>query len=325
MITKITRALSIGSLALVFAGANIMTPAFAAVSVGATPLKVVIDAQPGETKSFEIKAINRNDEKMKYKIELKDAKASDELGNASFQDVKADDKSAVPNWITLKEKEVTVEKNDMAPVKFDITIPKDAAPGGHYGMVIFSPADSAAGKGSVGVVGQVGVPLLVKVAGDIKEKATVEGFSLSDNKNQESDGISFQLKVKNDGNVHVLPTGKVFLKANGKPLTKLAKIKNIDGSEEIVDYLPINAGKGYTLPGSSRIYDSVWEMNKQYTDITASYELSYGKEKPQTLTGEQNFSINKSAVIESFSYDANKLLFVAKIKNTGSIQLPLRA
>ena len=78
-------------------------------------------------------------------------------------------------------------------------------------------------------------------------------------------GIDFQIPVKNNGNVHILPVWRIeILDENGLPLKSIGKesIRSPEWAyvwERIVDYLPINDEAGNVLPNSERLYQISWK------------------------------------------------------------------
>ncbi len=78
-------------------------------------------------------------------------------------------------------------------------------------------------------------------------------------------GVDFQIPVKNNGNVHILPVGRIeILDENGIPLKSIGKesIRSLEWAyiwERIVDYLPINDEWWNVLPNSDRLYKISWK------------------------------------------------------------------
>lgn len=76
--------------------------------------------------------------------------------------------------------------------------------------------------------------------------------------------VTLKVPVKNDGNIHVKPTGKVYLyEDDGKQLEKIGKESIVDENgvylwERIVDYLPINDEQWSVLPNTERVYQVNW-------------------------------------------------------------------
>ena len=77
--------------------------------------------------------------------------------------------------------------------------------------------------------------------------------------------IDFQIPVKNNGNVHILPVWRIeILDENGLPLKSIGKesIRSPEWAyiwERIVDYLPINDEWWNVLPNSDRLYGISWK------------------------------------------------------------------
>lgn len=77
--------------------------------------------------------------------------------------------------------------------------------------------------------------------------------------------IEFTFPIKNNGNTHVKPDGKVtikdedgnIIKAIGKEL--MVNDRGLITWEKIVDYIPINDQWGNILPKTNRVFESEWE------------------------------------------------------------------
>jgi hypothetical protein len=150
-----------------------------------------------------------------------------------------------------------------------ITIPKDAAPGGAYGAVIFSNAPSKLG-GSVKsgaqttLVSRLASILLIRVEGDVNESGHLADFRLAGPHHFFYQGgpLTFEILFQNDGNVHLTPYGSV-------------KITNIFG--QLVAELPVDAY--FALPNSLRTRKIDWNKSGLLGHYTAHLTLnnSYGE------------------------------------------------
>lgn len=104
------------------------------------------------------------------------------------------------------------ERKDV-PVR--ITIPADANSGGYYGAVRFVPANVTQ-ESTVGLTASVGTIVLVTVPGDLKVKLDIVQLSASrDGKAKSfftSGDVSVLTRLKNDGDIHLKPFGKVTVK-----------------------------------------------------------------------------------------------------------------
>ncbi len=76
--------------------------------------------------------------------------------------------------------------------------------------------------------------------------------------------VTLQVPVKNDGNIHIRPTGKIYLyDEQGVQLEKVGKESIVDENgvyigESVVNYLPINDERGSVLPGTERTFQIDW-------------------------------------------------------------------
>lgn len=126
-------------------------------------------------------------------------------------------------------------------------MPNDAEPGGHYATIFFGRAGGTVGNGSgVGVAEQVGVLLLVRVPGNIRESLNVESFRVIGPSTVNRRPVAFELRVKNTGSVHERPAGQIV-------------ITNMVGS--VVAKIPANPNNGAVLPASIRRFGAGWDAS----------------------------------------------------------------
>ncbi len=152
-----------------------------------------------------------------------------------------------------------------------ITIPENANAGGYYGAVRFVPASSS-DSGNVALTASVGSIVLVRVPGDLTERlnlvelgaAKVGGNVMSF---LTSGDVQVITRLKNTGDIHVQPFGKV-------------QVKNMFG--KVVQEFELNANepRANILPESTRRFED--KLNKpkggwigRYT-ITANIGYSQG-------------------------------------------------
>lgn len=89
--------------------------------------------------------------------------------------------------------------------------------------------------------------------------------SWAETKNREDFDISFSFPIKNKGNTHVKPTGKIILQDEYWKALKAIGKENITNDawaiiwEKIVDYIPVNESQWNVLPYSQRIFESEWK------------------------------------------------------------------
>ena len=165
-----------------------------------------------------------------------------------------------------------------------INIPKDASPGGHYGVIRFTgtPA-SLTGSSGVSLSASLGALVLLTVNGHLVENLKTSSFNITQNGGKpstffQSIPLTFNELLTNTGNVHVIPTGIITLK---------------DMFNHTVISMNINEEQGNILPASSRQFsqtlNSVDFTNKRlFGRYSATFNVTYGAPK-KTLTDSITF------------------------------------
>lgn len=154
-----------------------------------------------------------------------------------------------------------------------INVPKDASPGGHYGVIRFTSTPPTPDGSGVSLAASIGVLVLLTVSGDVKEGLSIQDLTVSHGGKKgsffESGPLEFQETLKNTGNVHVQPTGQVSITDMfGK---KLAAVN-------------VNLPPGNVLPQSSRSFkqplDKTVIGNKRlFGRYKATLKVTYGSDK----------------------------------------------
>jgi len=206
---------------------------------------------PGTSQQGSILLINDTNQDQAFYASVQKFIAKGEEGQQEY--LEEGDKSGLPGWISLDEKSLTLAAGEKKDFKWHINLPKDAEPGGHYATIFFSTKPDDENGKAVGVGGKLGVLFLVNVNGNIKEAADVESFDLvtKTSDSTSSEKIStinhlpayFELRVKNNGSVHITPSGQV-------------DIFNMFGSK--VTSVPVNPKGNKVLPNSIRRINSFW-------------------------------------------------------------------
>ncbi len=171
---------------------------------------------------------------------------ADELSDPDLQ------KFSLKNWIKV-DQNVTVPAKQSKEVQFTVTAPKDAARGGHYGMIFFGKSTAAVSGGAgVGIGGQIGVMVLVSISGessregavssplkagvfDTKTKTFTPKLWFADGSLFKNGPVDFSFKFQNNSDTHYVPEGNIT-------------VKNIFGST--VEQFSIE--KKRVFPGSER-------------------------------------------------------------------------
>jgi len=256
------------------------TGAEASSSLGliVSPPLVEKSVSPGESVSDVIKVTNPTTSVLSVSVSVKDFVAKGETGDRTFIN-SADNTSpyVLGKWISFDDK-FTLGANESKDIEYSVNVPKDAEPGGHYAVILFSPTtnDSSTNDSSGAIImPSVGPTLLITVNGDIKYNAKIKEFSTEKNFYLESKNkINFKTRFENNGSVHVVPTGNIV-------------IKNTLG--KTVSTIDVNKEKSHVLSDSIRAFNSSWEKSYGFGLYKATLTLNYGDGK--TMSGDVSFWI----------------------------------
>jgi hypothetical protein len=240
-----------------------------------SPPLVDIKADPGQVIKTQLKVRNVTKETLVVEAEYNDFVASGEDGSPKIL-LKDEEQSpySIKDWLS------TIPTATLAPRQqqtFDVTItvPKDASPGGHYGVVRYTGTPADAQGSGVSLSASIGTLMLVRVSGDVQESAKItELFSSRDGKKRtlfEYGPIGIVTKIENTGNVHIKPKGTI-------------RVSNMFG--KTVQDSQLNSSGGNVLPKSTRKFSQ--QLNKK---------LLFGKYKIQAdvTYGEENKIISQTA------------------------------
>lgn len=257
------------------------------------PPSLEFSVQPGETIETKVKLFNETADTLTQYSSVANFQAKDETGTPAFAD--ENDLTDLASWITIDAGPFALVSGDRLEIPVTISVPANAEPGGHYAGIFFSnQAPDVTGQGGqIGIAAKVGSLILVRVAGDISERASIAEFG--------SDGgetmynrlpVDFVLRMQNQGNVHVRPTGTVT-------------VRNIIGGT--TRELTVNPTLGAVLPASTRRFDMTWERSavdektsffKEFANewqnfalgpYTANLAITYGLANDKTATATYSF------------------------------------
>ncbi len=248
-----------------------------ALTVSPARLEVTVD--PGVSSSQEITIVNEQDVDQVYYTSVENFEAQGESGTPNF----SSRKEGLASWIQIAES-VTIKKGEKMKIPFSITVPQGTDAGGNFAAIFLSTIPPAAGEGEVSVGAKVGMLILLKVSGDIKEDAGVISFLLkNESRVVTSLPVDFVYRFSNNGNDRVKPVGTTT-------------IRNMIGMT--TKELNANPNEGNSLPNSIRRYELTWGEEKALP-VSASFfsHVSYQM---------RNFALGVYFANLDLSYGTNK-------------------
>jgi hypothetical protein len=230
-----------------------------------SPALVQLNGEKGKSYSVKLQVLNVTGSDLSFTSEVNDFASKDETGTPSILLNETEPApTSIQSWVGSIPN-FTLKARETKTIDAVITIPANAEPGGHYGVIRFSgSAPSLSGTG-VGLSASAGTLMLVRVAGAITEKLDLITFEANNGGNPsalfENGPITFLTRFQNKGNVHVQPSGTIL-------------INDTFGNK--VTSLDINSEKGNILPSSTRRFQSTLGQKWLFGRYTATITIGYG-------------------------------------------------
>ncbi len=274
------------------------TSSFASIDLNVSPIRYELEGAPGQTITQTAKLINNSSNSYTITTAASDFEADNSSGTPVFvrrSELVYPDQQ-LSSWISFSDAGFVIGPQTIKEITFDINIPTNATPWGHYGAIFFKN-NTYDNSGNIGLKLDYGIIILLNVDGEITSTGTVAPVNISsrwrtrahlfndswdtnteetENQNNEDPvtgweawpdedfNITFDIPFENNGNIHLKPTGQIVLKdEEGNELKNIWKevITNnkwVIIGEKIVDYIPINDGGGNVLPSTKRNFTPEW-------------------------------------------------------------------
>lgn len=251
--------------------------AFKGEGLTISPPILELSLKPGESSNQTIRITNPTEKVVEFYPRAMNFEAKGESGEPSFyESTDESHKFSLARWISFKETKLALTPEQVVEFKYTISVPSDAEPGGHYGVMFFAnePPKSEDNTSKVSLGSMVGSLVLVRVPGQVSEKAVLEEFK-SAKKLYFDNNTNLITRVANVGNVHFKPRGVIEIKGwFGEP-----------------QKLIFNEQTGNVLPDSTRKFENAWKPSGiKIGRYTAKLLLTYG-ETEKNIYGETTFWI----------------------------------
>jgi hypothetical protein len=272
----IAATLGIAAIALVFLAPKFLNAEAqnATRTVTLIPPSFELPAFPGGSISETLRIRNESEVEGNFQITVENFRATGEDGNVDLYEDDDDSTFSLAKWVTVEPKNLTIGPKQEKTVKFTINVPRDAEPGGHYGSILVKMGGDQPVEGGAQVSSRVGSLILLRVDGNVSEVANVESFISS--KGYYNNGpVELELRVKNTGNNHIRPSGKIL-------------ITNIFGQK--VDEIDLDGRN--VLPGAIRKMTTEWKPSGLVANrYTATLVATYGIQNNKTLSESTSFVV----------------------------------
>jgi hypothetical protein len=226
------------------AGVVCMLP-FAAHALTVSPARLEVSGDAGKVATSEIQLFNEEQSTSTYYFSTANFEAQGEGGTPNF----VEGNTGLASWISVPES-ITLKAGEQVKIPFSIKIPDGTEPGGYFaGIFLSTTSPKSTDGGQVAIGAKVGVLVLMRVNGQVKESAGVLEFkTLEGGSVFTSLPVSLQYRFQNSGSDRVMPKGSIT-------------IKHVLGW--ISGTIDANPERGNVLPfGSTRKFIVSWDGSK---------------------------------------------------------------
>lgn len=244
-----------------------------------SPVLTELNGERGGSYTIKLSVMNVTGSDLIFNSQVNDFGAKDETGTPEILlDQNAPASASIKAWVT-PIRSLRLKPKQVQSIDVKINVPKDAEPGGHYGVVRFSGTPPELEDTGVSLAASAGTLILVRVSGAINEQLrAVELFATNNGQPGswfESTPLTLVQRIKNEGNVHVKPVGTgVVTDMFGR---KVASIQ-------------INPDNRNILPNSIRRFEESFNGSWLIGQYTMNMSLAYGT-TGQVLEGQTTFWI----------------------------------
>lgn len=220
-----------------------------------SPLPINLVTVPGKPVSTELRVRNSGTTTENLQVGLLKFAANDTSGQPRLLDPEPGDDYF--NWVSFSEDRFTAEPNVWHTINMTINVPESAGLGYYYAVTFTRAQDVNVDEGA-GLHGGTAVLVLLDVQVPYARRSVeITSFKASRSV-YEFLPAEFSLELKNTGNIHLIPSGSIFITR---------------GNEEVA-VLSVNEVRGNVLPESSRQFNTAWNDGfPRYEDIEENGQM----------------------------------------------------
>ncbi|MEO6109716.1 MAG: hypothetical protein ABIP50_01755 [Candidatus Saccharimonadales bacterium] len=229
-----------------------------------SPALVELNAVKGNIYTVNLSVTNVTNNNLVFNSFVNDFGSKDETGTPNVILDNTVTPTSIKTWVS-NIPDFNLKAHEKKKLTATITVPSNAAPGGHYGVIRFSGHNDSAASSNVDLTASAGTLILLKVDGPVIEKVNLISFDATKNGKAgasfETGPITFVTRFENVGTVHVKPTGQI-------------EVKDFFGNQ--VANLPINDAGGNVLPSSIRRFEATFDKSWMFGQYSAQISIGYG-------------------------------------------------
>lgn len=243
------------------------SPTNTGINLTVSPVFINLLTDPGKETSSKIKITNNSNITENLSTHLVKFKAAENGTQPTIEDIDKNDEFA--KWVSFSENSFTLAPQETKTVTVKISPPESAALGYYYAVVFQRTSENKAEKTGTLVSGAPAVSILLEVKSPKAKREIQIVDATTDKLFYEYLPTDIQIKVKNTGNIHIIPVGNIFIDW---------------GRKKDIGILTFNEGRGNILPNTERTFITTWgdamitrKDGKTQYDITKADKFRIGR------------------------------------------------
>lgn len=262
-----------------------LPPAANPINLTISPITLFLTTDPGKPTSAQIKIQNNNTETEFLNATIATFEAAEDGDKPILRDMSEADE--FKDWLRLSESSFAISPGEWKNIDVTFSPPAEASLSYYYALV-FERAVLAHQPGGTSISGAPALLVLTTVQTpfavrklDITSFRAVTAFV-------EYLPQTFEVKIRNNGNVHTAPTGDIFIHSS---------------SNKNIALLPLNPKKSMILPGTERTFTIEWQDGFPLRQRVTSEQGSQTSKTVWDLTKINSFRLGKYTAHVLMVYD----------------------
>lgn len=235
-----------------------------------SPVRVEKTIEKGQSSTAKIMIENPTPQDINARVAIHDFEpAADETGQPRI--IFDENKSASGNsfkTLVAPIQDIFIPSKGKKEITVYLSVPNNASSGGYYGAIRVLPNGSSNDQSNVSLSASVGTLFLITVPGGLTEQLQLVDFSAARDSSTgrlfiNSGKIQIITRLKNTGNVHVKPFGKVQVSDRSGKVVQEYEFNNTEPQSNV-------------LPNSTRKFEDNLKDQKWFGKYTITANLGYG-------------------------------------------------
>jgi hypothetical protein len=179
------------------------------LSLSAIPPRLEISVNPGQVITKEIKIRNESSFQRSIETDVKDFIVTDDSGTpVQINADPSQNRWAASSWLQISPTKTNLKPGETKSLIVTVLAPKDAAPGGHYAVILHNPQnENYLNSSGASIQANIGTLVYITIPGNVKENAIVKDFSAP--KFSEFGPVNFKTTINNLSDIHITPAGSI--------------------------------------------------------------------------------------------------------------------